>query len=1290
MRSIKNRNKEFKWVLGLLIIFSLYSNLVWTQQFYPASFDVTTLNGANGFIIPGIDDQSQFGAETKFIGDINNDGFEDIAIGVNNADVNGLSLAGAAYVIFGTNTGIPASFDITILNGTNGFAVEGIAGSTRMGSTVEGLGDINGDGIDDLAILSEGDAMVIYGKTTSFPATFNIDYADGVNGFLIQGFSSGNELANVGDINGDGVNDFAISRASYSQCIWVFYGRTSNFPAAINASSLNGVDGFAVKTYSNSSIPGFLVGGAGDINNDGIDDLIIGDWSSGFSTHLERTFLVYGRNTFPSLLDVEVMSITEGFTVDHTGGNFLAFTGALGDINNDGIDDFFSEKAAIYGRSGASPFPAHVPLSSVSDGTYGFVLPGSLTAASIGDINQDGINDFISVYGNSGTKDAYVVFGSTTGFPSPIDETTLNGTNGFVIPGFGPSNIGRPISGDGDFNGDGISDFIVGNPGAIPSGSTEQTGEAYVIFGGDHYAYPLNLHVVRNLTTSGFTLATNSSETGTTHYAIFPGTTTGTISYDEILSGTGAVESGDFLMSTTNTDIEHVISSLSANTPYDIYLFFEDDAGNYGTVFSGNDVTTLVDPATAFITTWQTTTANESITIPTIGGGYNYTVNWGDGTIENNQTGIASHTYATAGIHTVSISGDFPRIYFHPFSSPAGNNAKILTIEQWGDIEWTSMSYAFYKCSNLNITNTSIDTPDLSQVSNMGDMFYGASNFNYDIGNWDVSNVTAMRYTFMTASSFNQDLSSWDVSKVTNMIYMFWDATSFNQDISSWDVGSATNMKGMFYGVTSFDQNLSSWDVESVTDMTNMFRDVTLSTTNYDALLNGWSTQTLQSGVEFHGGNSKYCAAEVARQSILDTYGWTITDGGKVAASSEISPISDVNEVDGYTLPAIAGTDLSGNEKYYTETGGAGTAFEIGEVLNYADFTNYPVTLFAYDAGNSCGALEESFSLTIVLSDTTNPTASNPTPINVSCSGDVPTGDITVVTDEADDSGEIPTVAFVDDVSDGNSNPEVITRTYSVTDVAGNSINVEQTITVSDSENPTASNPAPINVSCSGDIPSEDISVVTDAVDNCTTTPTVAFVSDLESTPGNITRTYSVTDEAGNSINVEQIITVNDTENPTASNPSPINVSCSGDIPSEDISVVTDAVDNCTTTPIVGFVSDVESTPGTIIRTYSITDEAGNSINVEQTITVSDTENPTASNPSPVNVSCSGDIPSEDISVVTDAVDNCTTTPTVAFVSDLESTPGNITRTYSVTDEAGNSINVEQTITVNDTENPTA
>ena len=328
---------------------------------------------------------------------------------------------------------------------------------------------------------------------------------------------------------------------------------------------------------------------------------------------------------------------------------------------------------------------------------------------------------------------------------------------------------------------------------------------------------------------------------------------------------------------------------------------------------------------------------------------------------------------------------------------------------------------------------------------------------------------------------------------------------------------------------------------------------------------------------------------------------------------------------------------------------------------------------------------------TITVDDTIDPTASNPVGITAECVA--PAADISLVIDETDNCTASPVVAFVSDSGLVGSNPGVITRTYSITDAAGNSINVTQAITINDTTNPTASNPVGITAECVA--PAADISLVIDEADNCTASPVVAFVSDsglVGSNPGVITRTYSITDAAGNSINVTQAITINDTTNPTASNPVGITAECVA--PAADISLVIDEADNCTASPVVAFVSDsglVGSNPGVITRTYSITDAAGNSINVTQAITINDTTNPTASNPVGITAECVA--PAADISLVIDEADNCTASPVVAFVSDsglVGSNPGVITRTYSITDAAGNSINVTQAITINDTTNPTA
>ena len=120
-----------------------------------------------------------------------------------------------------------------------------------------------------------------------------------------------------------------------------------------------------------------------------------------------------------------------------------------------------------------------------------------------------------------------------------------------------------------------------------------------------------------------------------------------------------------------------------------------------------------------------------------------------------------------------------------------------------------------------------------------------------------------------------------DFSAVTSTGWMFSGAAAANPNTSNLDTSSVTNMAAMFYGAISFDQPIGSWNVTSLTDATNMFGATVLSNANYDNLLVGWNSQTLQSGVTFSGGNSNYCSAEAiaARASMIASDSWVITDG---------------------------------------------------------------------------------------------------------------------------------------------------------------------------------------------------------------------------------------------------------------------------------------------------------------------------------------------------------------------------------------------------------------------------
>jgi len=267
----------------------------------------------------------------------------------------------------------------------------------------------------------------------------------------------------------------------------------------------------------------------------------------------------------------------------------------------------------------------------------------------------------------------------------------------------------------------------------------------------------------------------------------------------------------------------------------------------------------------SFVTTWETTTPSETITLPLVSGGtYNFTVKWGDGTIDTitayNQAEV-THTYATAGTYTVTIAGTIEGWQFNN----AGDKDKIQTIESYGSLVLTT-GFEFFGCSNL--TSTATDAPTISTTS-LVRTFRGCTNFNGAIGNWDVSGVTNMSNMFLSASSFDQDLGSWDVSSVSNMQSMFQGATGMSAAnlgaVKDWTITGLTNATLFQFACTN-----------------------SMSTSDYDALLIAWEGQTPNTGVTIHFNAATYTAggaAEAARTSLTTAvgsggYGWTITDGG--------------------------------------------------------------------------------------------------------------------------------------------------------------------------------------------------------------------------------------------------------------------------------------------------------------------------------------------------------------------------------------------------------------------------
>lgn len=354
-----------------------------------------------------------------------------------------------------------------------------------------------------------------------------------------------------------------------------------------------------------------------------------------------------------------------------------------------------------------------------------------------------------------------------------------------------------------------------------------------------------------------------------------------------------------------------------------------------------------------FITTWIVEAEDLQITIPTAAGQtYNYDVDWGDGESDTGLTGDASHTYDSADTYTVKITGTFPQIEFFN----ADDKDKILSVEQWGDIEWASMRKAFQGAAILEINAS--DTPDLSNATSMLEMFSGATSVNEGLENWDVSTITSMFGLFDGATSFNGDISGWDVSAATDMIRMFaratafnrdiggWTvdnvntmesmfdgATSFNKDLSSWNTGGVSGMSWMFHDASAFNQELGDWDISNVSSMTEMLDGSGLSQENYDNTLIGWENGTVKDDVELGADGLEYCAGKEERQALIDNHNWTITGDSEASECTEpvtlnapilTSPSDEATNIDRpVTLAWNSVTDATSYSIQLVETSGS-------------------------------------------------------------------------------------------------------------------------------------------------------------------------------------------------------------------------------------------------------------------------------------------------------------------------------------------------------------------------------
>ena len=276
--------------------------------------------------------------------------------------------------------------------------------------------------------------------------------------------------------------------------------------------------------------------------------------------------------------------------------------------------------------------------------------------------------------------------------------------------------------------------------------------------------------------------------------------------------------------------------------------------------------TTTPTPAGAkrpFITKWKGE-AGKALQIPIFG---TYSLTWYNeatpnerhteedvivdsyvGKLGDEDISLYTFTPPTDGVYVVEAGPEGVEGIKMAFEEELDIAPTLLSVVQFGDVVWKKLYNAFHSCTNMRFEE-GIDTPNLSQCTDLSDMFRDCERFNSPLEHWDVSTVTDMSNMFYGCKAFNQPLEKWNVSHVVNMGGMFKDCILFNQPLNLWDVSSLTDMDFMFDGCKAFNQPLEKWNVAKVKDMFYMFRNCS----SFNQPLAAWNINSVPKALGMKG-----------------------------------------------------------------------------------------------------------------------------------------------------------------------------------------------------------------------------------------------------------------------------------------------------------------------------------------------------------------------------------------------------------------------------------------------------